>query len=58
MEKKVIKGERKVRKLILYSETLRILTPTELQQVAGVASSRPMCGTTACTGTADCCDYT
>ena len=53
---KTMKAERKVRKLILYSETLRILTPTELQQVAGAATGFP-CGSSACTGSADCCDF-
>ena len=56
MEKKTIKGERKVRKLILSSETLRTLTPTELQHVAGVGTGWP-CGSSACTGSADCCDW-
>lgn len=56
MEKKAMKTERKVRKLTLSSETLRVLTPTELQHVAGVATGFP-CGSSACTGSADCCDF-
>ena len=57
MEKKAISRDRKVRKLILQSETLCTLTPTELQQVVA-ASRSPLCGTTGCTGSAECCDYT
>jgi hypothetical protein len=56
MKKQVIKGERKSRKLILYSETLRILTPTELRHVEGGATGL-LCGSSACTGSADCCDF-
>ena len=57
MEKKTTKGDRRNRKLILHSETLRTLTSTELQQVAGGTYFWYCGGTTGCTGSADCCDY-
>jgi hypothetical protein len=56
MEKKANKlGERKVRKLILSSETLRTLTAPELHQVAGATGG--VCTGSICGLTADCCEY-
>jgi hypothetical protein len=56
MEKKAAKEGRKARKLILHSETLRNLDPTELRQVAGATGG--WCTGSMCYGTAECCDYT
>lgn len=43
MKKKTVKEVRKDQKLILYSETLRVLNSTKLQVIAGGSFSQPAC---------------